>query len=44
MDPNILTIIVAVVALIVGIIAGKFIFAKDTKKRIGEADEKAQKI
>jgi ribonuclease Y len=44
MDPNILIVIAAVVALIVGIIAGKFIFAKDTKKRIGEADEQAQKI
>ncbi len=44
MDPNILTIIAAVVALIVGIIAGKFIFAKDTKKRVQEADEQAQKI
>jgi ribonuclease Y len=44
MDPNILIAIAAVVALIVGIIAGKFIFAKDTKKRINEADEQAQKI
>ncbi len=44
MDPNILIVIAAVVALIVGIIAGKFIFAKDTKKRINEADEQAQKI
>ncbi len=44
MDPNILTIIAAVVALIAGTIAGKFIFAKDTKKRVLEADEQAQKI
>jgi len=44
MDPNILTIIAAVVALIAGIIAGKFIFAKDTKKRVDEAGEHAQKI
>ena len=44
MDPNILAIIAAVVALIVGIIAGKLIFAKDTKKRVLEADEQAQKI
>ncbi|MFN2439833.1 MAG: ribonuclease Y [Chitinophagaceae bacterium] len=44
MDPNILTLIVAVAALIVGIVAGKFIFAKDTKKRVLEADEQAQKI
>jgi ribonuclease Y len=44
MDPNILIVIAAVVALIVGIIAGKLIFAKDTKKRVLEADEQAQKI
>ncbi|MDQ3681591.1 MAG: ribonuclease Y [Bacteroidota bacterium] len=44
MDPNILTIIAAVIALIVGIIAGKFIFAKDTKKRVLQADDQAQKI
>ena len=30
MELSIVTLIVAVVALLVGIIAGKFIFAKDT--------------
>ncbi len=44
MDLNILTLVVAVVALLTGIIAGKFIFAKDTKKRIEEADQQAQSI
>jgi len=35
---------VAVVALLVGIIAGKFIFAKSTKEKIQEAELKAQTI
>ena len=34
MDLNIITLIIALVALVVGIIAGKFIFAKDTSKRV----------
>ena len=34
MDSNIITLIVAIVALLAGIIAGKFIFAKDTRKRL----------
>jgi len=34
MDLNIITLIIAVVALVAGIIAGKFIFAQDTRKRI----------
>ncbi|MEP7374899.1 MAG: ribonuclease Y [Chitinophagaceae bacterium] len=38
MDPNILSIIIGVAALLVGIIAGKFIFAKDTKKIIEDAE------
>jgi len=44
MDLNILTLIIAVVALIVGILAGKFIFAKDTKKIIEEAETHARNI
>jgi ribonucrease Y len=44
MDPNIITIIAAVVALVVGIIAGKLIFAKDTRKRIEEAELQAQTL
>ncbi|MGZ3881112.1 MAG: ribonuclease Y, partial [Flavisolibacter sp.] len=44
MDPYIITIIVAIVALVVGIIAGKFIFAKDTRKRIEEAELQAQTL
>ena len=44
MDLSIITLIVAVAALVVGIIAGKFIFAKDTKKRVEEAEQHAQNI
>ncbi len=44
MDPYIITIIAAIAALVVGIIAGKFIFAKDTRKRIEEAELKAQTL
>ncbi|MGE5519254.1 MAG: ribonuclease Y [Candidatus Dadabacteria bacterium] len=44
MDLNIITLIIAVVALLVGIIAGKFIFAKDTKKRVDEAELHAQSL
>jgi ribonucrease Y len=38
MDPNLISIIIGVVALIIGIIAGKFIFSKNTKRIIEEAD------
>jgi ribonucrease Y len=44
MDPYIITIIAAIAALVVGIIAGKFIFAKDTRKRIEEAELQAKTI
>jgi ribonuclease Y len=44
MDLNIITIIVAVAALVVGIRAGKFIFAKDTRKRVEEAELQAQTL
>jgi ribonucrease Y len=44
MDLNIITLIIAFAALVVGIIAGKFIFAKDTQKRIDEAETKAQSL
>jgi ribonucrease Y len=42
MDPYIITLIAAIAALVVGIIAGKLIFAKDTRKRIEEAELQAQ--
>lgn len=44
MDLNIITLIVAVVALLVGIIAGKLVFAKDTRKRVEEAELQAQTL
>jgi len=44
MDLNLIYIIIGVSALIVGIIAGKFIFAKNTRKQIEEAETQAQAI
>lgn len=44
MDPNIIYIIIGVSALIIGIIAGKFIFAKNTRTQIEEAEIQAQAI
>lgn len=44
MDQNILIYIVGGVALIIGIVAGKFIFAKNTKQKIEEAEQQARKI
>lgn len=44
MDLNIITLIVAIAALLAGIIAGKFIFAKDTRKKVEEAEIQAQAL
>ncbi len=44
MDPNILSIIIGAIALIIGILLGKFIFAKNTKKQVEDAEQQAQKI
>ncbi|MFM7357555.1 MAG: ribonuclease Y [Sediminibacterium sp.] len=44
MDPMILLIITGAVALLLGLAAGWLIFSKNTKKRIEEADELAEKI
>jgi ribonuclease Y len=44
MDPNIIYIIIGVAALIIGIVAGKFIFAKDTHKQLEEAEIQSQSI
>jgi len=44
MDPYIITIIAAIAALVVGIIVGKLIFAKDTRKRVEEAELQAQTL
>lgn len=44
MDPNIIYAIIAVSALIIGIIAGKLIFAKNTRKKVEQAELQAQTI
>nr|WP_315820480.1 Rnase Y domain-containing protein [Paraflavitalea speifideiaquila] len=44
MDPNALTYIIGGVALVAGIVAGKFIFAKNTQRQVDEADQQAKKL
>jgi len=44
MEPTIITVIISVVALALGAIAGKFLFAKNTKKNIEDAKAEAQRI
>ena len=44
MEPIILYIIIGAAALILGIILGKLVFAKNTQKQIAEAERQAQKI
>ncbi len=44
MDSNILSIIIGAAALIIGLVAGKFIFAKNTGRKIEEAELQSQTI
>lgn len=44
MDSNILSIIIGIAALVLGLVAGKFLFAKNTKKQVEQAEQQAQKI
>jgi ribonuclease Y len=44
MDQNVLYIIIGVGALVVGLIAGRVFFAKNTKKQVEEAEQQAQNI
>lgn len=44
MDPNIFSAIIGAAALFIGIILGKLIFSKNTKKHIAEAEYLAQNI
>src|SRR5580765_2973741 len=44
MDPNIISIIIGFISLVVGVIAGKLIFAKKNQKQVEEARQEAQKI
>jgi ribonuclease Y len=44
MEPNILSIIIGIVALVIGAILGKIIFAKNTKKQVEEAEQQSKLI
>ena len=44
MEPNILSIIIGAAALIVGIVLGKLLFTKNTKKKIEEAELQSHTI
>jgi ribonucrease Y len=44
MDPNILAVIIGAIALIAGLVAGKLIFAKNTRKQVEEAELQSQTI
>jgi ribonuclease Y len=44
MDSNIISIIVGIAALVIGLVVGKILFAKNTKKQVEEAEQQAQKI
>ena len=44
MDPNILPVIIGAVGLGLGLLLGKLIFAKNTRKKIEEAELQAQTI
>ncbi|MBY0476602.1 MAG: ribonuclease Y [Chitinophagaceae bacterium] len=44
MEPTIVYIIIGVAALLIGAVAGRFAFAKNTKKQVEEADLQAQTI
>jgi len=44
MDQNVVFIIIGLVSLLAGIVAGKFIFDKNTRKRIEDAEAQAQRF
>ena len=44
MDPLVVSIIIGVICLIAGLVAGKFIFAVNTKKQIEEAEVQSKRI
>lgn len=44
MDPIIITVIAAIIALVAGIILGKIVFAKNTRQRVEEAELHARNI
>src|ERR1700710_569523 len=44
MGAIVISIIIGIVGLVAGIIAGKFIFAKDTRKQVEDAEQQVQRI
>lgn len=44
MDQTVVSIIIGIVALIIGLIAGRVLFAKNTKKQVEEAEHQAKTI
>ncbi len=44
MDQAIISILIGAVTLVIGVVAGRFIFAKNTKKQLEDAESQAQKI
>lgn len=44
MDPLVVSIIIGIICLIVGILVGKFVFAKNTKQQLEDAQSQAQSI
>jgi ribonucrease Y len=44
MEPTVISFIIGAVCLLIGIVLGKFIFAKNTAKKIEEAERQSQKI
>lgn len=44
MDQAILSIIIGAISLVIGVVAGRFIFAKNTKKQLEDAENQAQTI
>jgi ribonuclease Y len=44
MESNILSIIIGAVALVIGVVLGKIVFAKNTKKQVEEAEQQSKLI
>jgi len=44
MDTNVLTYIIGGIALIIGVIAGKLLFAKNTRQQLADAEQQAVKL
>ena len=44
MDSLVLSIIIGIICLIAGVVAGKFIFAVNTKKQLEEAEIQSKRI